>query len=230
MMKTKNSTLKLPSLRIAHMCKIVGRTKSFADVGCDHGFVSIYLAYFNKAKQIYACDISENCVDKARANAKKFGVYDKVNFVVSNGLESLNVNYLSTVLIAGMGGEEIVKIIQNKSAKLKIKNFILQPATKVLYLKQWLTENGFKIQKDEILEEKNKFYCFLKIKRGKSKLNKLELLFGKKNLKKPSLTFKKYLANFEEKTQKYFNQGHSKQLQEQLFLINEAKRRIYNDR
>ena len=225
-MTRNNPKIKLPSLRLVHMCKLVGMPKSFADVGCDHGFISINLAKCGKTKHIFAMDISEKCVNKAKENAKTHGVENKIDFMVSDGLEKLNISKLNTCLIAGMGGEEIIKIIKSKPQNLKVKNFILQPATKVIYLKQWLVKNGFKIQKDEIFEEKNKFYCFLKVKQGKQKLSELELNFGKENLKKPSQTFKKFLASQEQKIKKYFEQGGSSSMQKQLFLINEAKRRI----
>lgn len=212
--------------RIEKLISFVGNPKSFIDVGCDHGFVSMALSNSKKTKIIYLNDISDKCLNKAKENIKKFGNEKKCIFDHGFGLDHFAGKKVETCLIAGMGGEEIVKILENKPKNLKITNLCLQPATKMIYLKRWLNQNNYKIVKDEFFEDKGVFYNIFKVKRGKQKVNELQLVFGEENLKNPSKIFVNYVNCNLQKKQSYAQNIASEKLLQEIKLLDEAKRRI----
>lgn len=224
MMKKIKRSIASNSHRLNAFIKLIGKTKSFIDIGTDHGFVPIYLAKNKLAKKVYATDISEKCLNKAIENAKKNGVYSQINFFVSNGFEKVESGKYSKALIAGMGGAEIVNILQNKPKNVKVTKLYLQANTNVLYLKQWINNNNFKIITDEIIKEKNKFYNILEIKQGRQNLTELELNFGKNNLKKMPEVFTDYLKYYKNKYEEILNRHKSKKIEESLKVIKEVLR------
>ena len=83
----------------------------FADIGCDHGYISKAMLERGKAKKVLASDISEKCLEKARDLLKAEIVLGKAECIVSNGFD--NLSGCDCALIAGMGGEEIILILKN---------------------------------------------------------------------------------------------------------------------
>lgn len=224
-MKTKMKNKKL-SKRLKAILSFVGTPKSIIDVGCDHGLVCATLSKNKHVKKLYANDISEQCLEKARQNITEFGNLEKCSFDLGFGLNNFDNLKVHTCLIAGMGGEEIVKILESKPKNLKIKNICLQPATKMIYLKRWLGEHNFKIVKDEFFEDSKIYYNFFKVKEGKNKLDEAELIFGKNNLKKPSKVFLNYLNFNLQKKLDYAQKGASDMLLDEINLFKQAKRRL----
>ena len=208
------------------MINFVGTPKDIIDVGCDHGLVCAYLSQNKKVKRLFLNDISEKCLDKARGNVEKFGDMSKCRFDCNFGLLGFDNLKANTCLIAGMGGEEIVKILENKPKNLKIKNLCLQPATKMIYLKRWLRENNFKIVKDEFFLADGVFYNIFKVRQGKNRLDDVELIFGKENLNKPSKVFSYYINFNLQKKMDYAKGGASEKLIEEIKLFEQAKRRM----
>lgn len=208
------------------MIAFVGKPKRFADIGCDHGFVGASVSALKQVKKVYFNDISQKCLDKAVVSAKEFGNIKKCVFDKGFGLSGFNNLKIDTCLIAGMGGEEIVKILENKPKKLKIKNLCLQPATKMLYLKRWLRDHSYKIVKDEFFCDGEVFYNIFKAKKGRCKLDEVSLAFGKQNLDEPSQVFKNYIFTELSKKQSYVKDVTSLKLTEEINFLNQAKRRI----
>lgn len=214
------------SRRLSYIVSFVGEPKGIIDVGCDHGLVCASLSKNRKVKKLYLNDISEKCLEKARANVKEFGDMSKCSFNCAFGLSGFCKMKVDTCLIAGMGGEEIVKILENKPDDLKIKNLCLQPATKMIYLKRWLAENNFKIIKDEFFLSEHVFYNIFKVRSGRNRLDDVQLIFGKNNLKHPSEEFKEYITENLEKLSLYAKGGASERLLDEIKLFEQAERRI----
>lgn len=214
------------SYRLEYLTSFVGTPKSLIDVGCDHGLVCAKLSKNKKVKKLYLNDISEKCLEKAKQNIKMFGEPKKCEFNLGFGLSSFSELKVEECLIAGMGGEEIVKILNNKPKTLKIKKLSLQPATKMIYLKKWLSKNNFKIIKDEFFVDDGIYYNIFMVKQGKNKLDEISLIFGKNNLKYPSKTFKDFINFNLQKKLNYAMNGCSDRLAEEIKLFEQAKRRV----
>lgn len=214
------------SSRINKIIEFVGTPKTVIDVGCDHGFVGASLSRQSKVKKVYFNDISEKCLEKAKISAKEFGKIEKCEFDHGFGLSGFGGLKVETCIIAGMGGEEIVKILETKPKNLKIKNLCLQPATKMLNLKRWLNKNGFKIVRDEFFLDGGIYYNIFKAKKGRQNLDDVQLAFGEKNLKKPSKLFTQFVNETLEKKLGYLSENPSLNLTAEIENLKQAKRRI----
>ena len=117
-----------------------------ADIGTDHGLLPVYLAQNGLASRIFASDMSAGSLEAARRNAAKYNVTDSISFIVAPGLNGISETDVDTIVIAGVGGETIIDILQNAAwTKQSGKQFILQPQTKQKELTEWLCYNGYKI-------------------------------------------------------------------------------------
>lgn len=150
-----------------------------ADVGCDHGYISLELLKQNKTDYIIATDISKPSLQKAIDLLNQKGFKDKFCARVGDGLSVIKSDEsIDQVVIAGMGGQEIIHILQEFKGKNMLKNIVLQPMNQIKQLREYLTDNGFKINRDIIVKEGEKFYHILGVNLGRQKLNMLELGFG----------------------------------------------------
>ena len=152
------------------------------DVGCDHGILSALLITTGKAKKVYASDISKMSLEKTIKLKEELKISDKIECLVSNGLNDFDKTIKSDcVVIAGMGGNEIIKILSNISDFSGYKTFLLQPAQDFYAVRKFLSKNKFEIIEDQIIEDKGKFYAnILCTTNGKTEnLTNLQCYFGK---------------------------------------------------
>lgn len=186
-MTTRPESLSLRLIRIKRF--VSGRR--VADVGCDHGKLVADLFDFGLIDYAFVSDISEPSVNKAvKLLSEKKRNFD---FAVADGLAGIKPEYrIDEVVIAGMGGLEIIKILSQDNTA--IKSFVLQPQNNEIKLKQFLLKNGFNIVRDEIVKDKHMFYNVLKAVKSnkKQRLSAFELRFGKDNFL-GNLDFRKYL-------------------------------------
>ena len=122
-----------------------------ADVGTDHGYLAIYLLEQGICPRVFASDLREGPLSAARRSAAKAGLSDQITFVLSDGLRSLPATEIDTVICAGMGGDNIISILDAEPAvRSPEKQLILQPQSKVADLRRWLAEQGFTIRRERL--------------------------------------------------------------------------------
>ncbi|MCL2771847.1 MAG: class I SAM-dependent methyltransferase [Oscillospiraceae bacterium] len=186
-----------------------------ADVGSDHAYLPIWLWQNKKIKKAYALDISVNSITKIKKNLKKYDISENIIIpVLSDGLLGLAELYeVTDIVIAGIGGENISQIIKNiETDNMENINFILQPNTKVEFLREFLYKSGFDLTKENVVEDENRLYniiCAVFI--GKYYEPKpIEIIAGK-NIKHPGYINKvigklyNILIDLDEKCDEKFN-------------------------
>lgn len=114
------------------------------DIGTDHAYLVAELLSQGICSTAVAADINEGPLAAARATLEKAGVLDKADVILSDGLKSVPESGITDIVIAGMGGELISRILEACNW-LEGKNLILQPMTQAPYLVEWLYSNGFEI-------------------------------------------------------------------------------------
>ena len=153
------------SNRLNTLLELCPSSNIYADIGCDHGYITLNLLQCNKAKKVFAIDIHPDSLLKAYILLKDNNLLDKAEFLVSDGFKALsqeNRNLIDCAIIAGMGGQEIIKILNiYQPSKL-----VLQPMKNSFELRQYLQENGYFINKDFIIKDKDKFYDFIYCYKG----------------------------------------------------------------
>ncbi|MBR4831660.1 MAG: SAM-dependent methyltransferase [Butyrivibrio sp.] len=136
-----------------------GRKLRTADVGCDHGYISIYLAEKDISSSCIAMDVRKGPLSGAAANIKEQGFEDRIQTRLSDGLKELKKGEVDTVVIAGMGGDLMKRIITDSDiASLGIKAGVLQPQSELCEFRSFLRESGYHIAEERIVFEDGKYY------------------------------------------------------------------------
>ena len=190
------------SYRLNEIVKLCGRAKRIADVGCDHGKVLAELAKRKTTQFLIASDISAPSVDKARVLLESMN-YKNYSVRVGNGFSTLTEqDNLDMVVVAGMGGFEIIEIL--KASPITLTNLVLQPQNNVVKLRQYLNDNNFYIVTDKVVNDKGKFYNILKVKKSETKqrLSVRAIKYGKSNISDYNPEF---VLMLEEENQKLAN-------------------------
>lgn len=157
------STLNL-SNRLMLCGSFVRSGKRVADIGTDHGYLPVWLVLNGKAPSAVAADINKGPLNHCIQTIEKYGVGGSVTTRLSDGLAAVGENEADDIVIAGMGGELIVSIIDSCCwSKSKDKHFILQPMTKPEVLRQYLYTNGFTIDTERAVLCEGKVYSVLSV-------------------------------------------------------------------
>ena len=130
-------------------------SKVVADIGADHGYLSKILIEENRAKKVIATDISEPSLRKTDNLIKQFMLTDRIETRVGDGLVPIKNGEVQTVVIAGMGGYEIIKILQSNTDK-NIEKFILQPVQNTLQLREFSNICRYAAVMAEILKQERR--------------------------------------------------------------------------
>ena len=156
--------MKIPlSTRLEACCRFVKQGDRVADIGCDHGYLGIYLLKNGIASSMIEADINEGPLDAARRNAVKFGVKDKMTFYLSDGLQRIPRDF-DCMVCAGMGGDTMVGILtQAPWLKSKQYRLILQCQSKTPLLRRYLSENGWRITEESVLRDGKFLYTVMEV-------------------------------------------------------------------
>ena len=150
--------------RLTKCMELVGGSGIVCDVGTDHALLAAELINSGKCEKVIASDIKEGPLDAARKTVEKFGLQEKIQLILSDGLKNVPMNGVSDVVIAGMGGETIAAIIgEIDTSKVEYEDirWILQPMTKPELLRKKLFEYGLVITDEKIVEDGDKMYVIM---------------------------------------------------------------------
>lgn len=187
----------LLSKRMQMVADLVTRGGVLADIGCDHGFVSIYLIEKGICPKVIAMDVNEGPLLRAREHIEERGLTEYIDIRLSDGMEKLKMQEADSILIAGMGGRLVIKILSDYMDKAKaLKEVILQPQSELHLVRRFLSEQGFHIVKEDMTEENGKYYPAIKAawKEGETEsLQEKEEWFGPCLLKEKNSVLLEYL-------------------------------------
>ena len=168
------------SKRLQLVASFVPDNTNVIDVGCDHALLSIYLSKTLKNVKVTASDVNPNPLKIAKENIKKYHLEKKIKVVLQDGIENID-NNIDTIVISGMGGILISKILSNKEKLKKIKNIIVSPNNDFPLVRKTLVKLGYKIDKEQLVIDNRKTYLVLRAVLGVSP--RLNYLFGTLNNK-----------------------------------------------
>lgn len=162
------------------------KAKRVIDIGSDHAKLPIYLLLENKIDEAIITDININPLIGAINNVKKNGLMQKSKFVLHSGLDFCITDANTDIIIAGMGGIEIVQILKN--LKNPYQQLILQANNNIEILRSFLQENNYKITIDEIVKDV-KFYNYIVVNHDGRVYTDDEIILGRGQ----SIDYKNYL-------------------------------------
>jgi len=149
------------SNRLQAIAGLIERGAKVADIGTDHGYLPVYLAQESLACSIIASDISAGALEAAHRSTEKYGVTEKAKLVHAPGLEGVNEEDVDTIVIAGVGGETIVGILEEAPWAKNCKRLILQPQTKMDVLYSYLNKKGYAIKFSKAIRDKGRNYLVI---------------------------------------------------------------------
>lgn len=137
-----------------------------AEIGCDHAYCSIYLAKKRLVKTALAMDVRKGPLQAAQENISRFSAGAYVNTRLSDGFEKLLPGEADAAMLAGMGGDLMIKLISRHfemcekagDKELSCKYLILQPQTHIGDVRVFLRENGYEIKAEEMCIDAGKYY------------------------------------------------------------------------
>jgi len=158
-----------------------------ADIGTDHAYLPIYLIQQGVCKKAIASDVRIGPVEAANNNITLYTLNDKIETRLGSGLDTISENEADSIIIAGMGGTLISRILEENAQKAsKASALILQPMNEMHVVRKWLYDNKFDIYDEEIVAEGQKLYFVLAAKYdgGIKGYTDLQLNIGEKLIKK----------------------------------------------
>lgn len=170
--------------RMHAIVKYIEPGRGLIDVGTDHGYLPAWMASHGYRGNIIASDIHAAPLQKAKDTAEKAGVTNRITFQLCDGLAQCKQESVDTIIIAGMGGDMICRILDLAEWCMDRRyKLILQPMTKSEVLRYWLTNNEFEILTEDLVPEGGSIYQLIVARFGGStRLSDGELFLGKKEL------------------------------------------------
>ena len=189
-------------IEITKRMKLIANTVTkgnvVADIGCDHGYVSIYLIKQDISPKVIAMDLREGPLKKAKTNTRQSNdkkVIENIEFRISNGFEKLKPKEVDTAIIAGMGGGLICKIIKDGEKVVReLKELIISPQSEIADVRHFLHDNGYRIVSQWMIKDDGKFYTVIKVVNGKDiDYTEIEYKYGKQLIDEKNQILREYL-------------------------------------
>lgn len=156
------------SARMLALAKLLTPGYITCDVGCDHGFVSIYLVQQGIAPKVFAMDVRTGPLSRAKEHIEAYGLEKDIETRLSDGLQALKAGEATAMICAGMGGKLMMKILEEGMDKvLAMRELILQPQSDLKLFRSFLRERELIIVQEDIIYEDGKFYPMMRVIPGK---------------------------------------------------------------
>lgn len=154
------------SERLHAVVNLITKGARVADIGCDHAYLSIYMVGEKLASKVIAMDVNKGPLERAKENIKQYHFENQIETRLSDGLMALEPGEVDTLLIAGMGGALMQRILTGKKEVLEqVKELVLQPQSEIREMRFFLEEIGFRIMKEDMVIDAGKYYVILKARR-----------------------------------------------------------------
>ncbi len=196
------------SNRLEMVVSFVKPGNAAADVGTDHGHVPIELVRRGIVDHAYAMDVRKGPLSKAEENIAAACLKEKVEPRLSDGVAKLHAGEADTVIIAGMGGDLVIHIMEDgRHVWDTVSQWVLSPHSELPKVRAWLYENGFVIVREDMVFEEEKYYTVMDVRpksgeavpESETAVDKNAFLYGTHLLETKNPVFAAYLKEEEKK-------------------------------
>ena len=152
------------SLRLSAIADMVTDGNRLVDVGCDHGYLPVYLIQEKRIPSAIAMDVRTGPLSRAQEHIRQYGMENYIKTRLSDGLRELKPGEGDTLVIAGMGGPLMERILTDgKSVRDSFSELILQPQSDIPHFRRYIRFQGFAIVEEKMVEEEGKFYPMMRV-------------------------------------------------------------------
>lgn len=196
------------------------------DVGSDHAHLAIFLLRNKLAKHVVNVEIKTQPLTNGIINLNKQHLIKQTSNIINDGLTNISKKTKkkpSYIVIAGMGGNNIIKILENKDKKLPKCYYLLQANSEFVLLRKWLVKNKWTFIKELTVYDHNHYYQIMLVKQSNktTRLNPLSLYFGLANKQKDKKTYKQHIAFIKKKIETKKLHKFSKEFKQLYLAIKE---------
>lgn len=151
------------SNRLLACCDLIRKGDRVADIGCDHGYLGIWLLRQGIASSVIESDVAAQPLESARRNAAKYHTENTMTFCLSDGAQQIPRDF-DTMVCAGMGADTMISILDQapwlKDPKYRL---ILQCQSKRPELRRWLSEAGYQIRQERLAKDGKFVYTVMEV-------------------------------------------------------------------
>ncbi|MCD8327013.1 MAG: class I SAM-dependent methyltransferase [Lachnospiraceae bacterium] len=173
--------------RLFAAAELIPPCGTVCDIGCDHGYLSIYLLQQKKARHVIAMDVNQGPLERAGENARHFGLEGQMELRLSDGLARVAPGEADFFVCAGMGGRLVMKIMSDHpEVTASMRGALLQPQSDIRQVRRFVYELGWHIEKEDMVFEEDgggrktgKYYPMFLVLPGREELPpEAELAYG----------------------------------------------------
>lgn len=151
------------SKRLQAVADLVSVGSIACDVGCDHGYIPVWLIQNRICPRVIAVDRGAGPLGNAKENVRAFGLEEYITLRLSDGVASLEKGEADSLILAGMGGRLIIKILSEGMEKIRaMKEVVLQPQSEIAAVRRFLRDSGFYIVQENMVYEDGKYYPMMR--------------------------------------------------------------------
>ena len=186
------------SERLTAIAEMVTEGNRLVDVGCDHGYLPVYLMLQHKIPGAIATDVGKGPLARAQEHIAQYHMEAYIETRLCNGLSEIRSGEGDTLVIAGMGGPLMERILsEGRHALPGFQELILQPQSDIPHFRRFVMQNGYQIIQEEMILEEGKFYPIMKAVQyegeGPAVWSREEEMFGRLLLERKHPVLKLYL-------------------------------------
>lgn len=152
------------SKRLKAVAELVSAGSIVCDVGCDHGYVPIYLIQNHICPKVIAMDVGAGPLNRAREHIRTFCLEKYIVTRLSDGVAELREGEADCLILAGMGGRLVIKILTEGRDKIRsMQELILQPQSDIAFVRSFLRKEGWRTVREDMVYEDGKYYPMMKV-------------------------------------------------------------------
>ena len=184
--------------RLTAIAEMVTEGNRLVDVGCDHGYLPVYLMLQHKIPGAIATDVGKGPLTRAQEHIAQYHMEAYIETRLCNGLSEIRSGEGDTLVIAGMGGPLMERILsEGRHALPGFQELILQPQSDISHFRRFVMQNGYQIIQEEMILEDGKFYPIMKVVQHEGEQpavwSREEEMFGRLLLERKHPVLKLYL-------------------------------------
>ena len=220
------------SKRLQAVADMVSAGNITADIGTDHAYIPIYLIENKIVPKAFAMDVNKGPLDIAAEHVNSYGFNNDITLRLSDGLFALKEGEAESVVIAGMGGALVIRILESSMNVVNsLKELILQPQSELMKVRGFLIDNGFYIEEENMVLDEGKYYPMMRVlppSKGKvdDKWSDTELYYGKLLLESGNEVLKEFILKEKSIKEDILNRLKSNENEKHLKRINELNDEI----
>ena len=185
------------SKRLSAIGEMVTEGNRLVDVGCDHGYLPVYLVMNHRIPGAIAADVGKGPLERAREHICRYHMQNYIETRLCDGLSGISAGEGDTLVIAGMGGPLMERILSdNPEVRDSFQELILQPQSDIPHFRHFLMSKGYRITEEKMILEDGKFYPMMKAIRdleSNESWSPLEEMFGKYLLQEKNPVLQQFL-------------------------------------